>query len=93
MHRVFVDFPSEIKEAYGRIIEFLFESTLKWAYGSLGDVPVDEILLALQTNPLHHSAFMTHFVFWRYLNVEEDPPKANFLLPASCRWVSRVNQY
>jgi hypothetical protein len=98
MHGVFVDFPSELKEAYGRIIEFLFERTLKWAYGSLEDVPVDEIMLALQTKPLKdmlidRSAFMTHFLLWRYLNVDEDPHKPKFPLPACSRLVPRVTQY
>jgi hypothetical protein len=98
MHGVFVDFPSELKEVYGQIIEFLFEQTLKWAYGSLEDVPADEIMLALQTKPLKdiligRSAFMTHFLLWQYLNVEEDPHKLKFPLPAFSRLVPRVTQY
>ena len=73
MHGVYVDYPGELLNAYGDIIDYLYNCHLSWAYGPLKDVPTNTIMAVLESTEMSsykvdEEAFWNHFKLWRSIN-------------------------
>ena len=73
MHGIYVDYPGELLNAYGDIIDYLYNRHLSWAYGPLKDVPTNTIMAVLESTEMSsykvdEEAFRNHFKLWRSIN-------------------------
>ena len=52
MNGIYVDYPGELLNAHGDIIDYLYNRHLSWAYGPLKDVPIDTIMAVLESTEM-----------------------------------------
>ena len=75
---VFIEFPQSLKEAYLDVLDHLYDTQMKWVYGPVSEVPLQEISKALQSKEMKSykvdlDSFRCYYGIWRCLNVPECP--------------------
>jgi hypothetical protein len=86
MFGVFVTYSKRLKDAYLEILEDLYERALKWAYGPIDEIPLEEIEKVLKSEDfaglrMSMHSFLTSFHIWRKVAVDRDQDSIRLPLP------------
>ena len=90
IYGVIISFSDELLNAYGEVMDYLFDHYIKQFYGTDDDLPDEDLIEAIldsdvfKKKKVDYDSFMTYICIWKKLNVDRDP-SLKFPLPACSR--------